>query len=183
MGLGSLNYLAVMAAAIASFVFGGVWYNAFSKQWMEAVGMSPERVTHVRTKQLAFRRLAEAMGKPEWLADPRFATNPARVENREHVNASLQAIFGKHPRAYWIATLDAARVPCAELQTVDEVLAHPQSEALAMLQDTPDGQMQFMGTPLSFSGVRPPMQSGPPELGADTAMVLGMPTIPSRSAG
>ena len=130
-----------------------------------------------------FRRLAEAMGKPEWLADPRFATNPARVENREHVNASLQAIFGKHPRAYWIATLDAARVPCAELQTVDEVLAHPQSEALAMLQDTPDGQMQFMGTPLSFSGVRPPMQSGPPELGADTAMVLGMPTIPSRSAG
>ena len=44
MGLGSLNYLAVMTAAIASFVFGGVWYNVFSRQWMEAVGMSPERM-------------------------------------------------------------------------------------------------------------------------------------------
>ena len=44
MGLGSLNYLTVMAAAVASFVFGGVWYNVFSRQWMEAVGMSPERM-------------------------------------------------------------------------------------------------------------------------------------------
>ena len=44
MGLGSLNYLAIMAAAVVSFVFGGVWYNMFSKQWMEAVGMPPERV-------------------------------------------------------------------------------------------------------------------------------------------
>jgi hypothetical protein len=44
MGLGGLNYLAVMAAAIVSFVFGGVWYGAFSKQWMEAVGMAPDRM-------------------------------------------------------------------------------------------------------------------------------------------
>jgi hypothetical protein len=40
---GSLNYLAVIAAAVASFVFGGIWYNLLSKQWMDAVGMSPDR--------------------------------------------------------------------------------------------------------------------------------------------
>ena len=44
MNLGSLNYLAIMTAAIVSFAFGGVWYNVFSRQWMEAVGMPPERV-------------------------------------------------------------------------------------------------------------------------------------------
>ena len=44
MSLGSLNYLPIFAAAIASFVFGGIWYNVFSKQWMDAVGMSPEDV-------------------------------------------------------------------------------------------------------------------------------------------
>jgi hypothetical protein len=44
MGLGSLNYLVIMAAAIVSFVFGGVWYSALSKPWMEAVGMTPERM-------------------------------------------------------------------------------------------------------------------------------------------
>jgi len=48
MSVGGLNYLAVIAAAIASFVFGGVWYNAFSKQWMEAVGMSPEKMSRDR---------------------------------------------------------------------------------------------------------------------------------------
>jgi hypothetical protein len=48
MGFGGLNYLAVVLAAIASFVFGGIWYNAFSKQWMEAVGMSPEKMPRDR---------------------------------------------------------------------------------------------------------------------------------------
>ena len=43
MSLGSLNYLPIFVAAIASFVFGGIWYNVFSKPWMDAVGMSPER--------------------------------------------------------------------------------------------------------------------------------------------
>jgi Protein of unknown function (DUF1761) len=47
MSLGSLNYLPIFAAAIASFVFGGVWYSSLSKPWMDAVGMSPERAqTH-----------------------------------------------------------------------------------------------------------------------------------------
>jgi len=44
MGAGSLNYVPVLVAAIASFLFGGVWYNAFSRQWLEAVGMSVERM-------------------------------------------------------------------------------------------------------------------------------------------
>lgn len=44
MGFGSLNYASVLVAAIASFVFGGVWYNVFSRHWMEAAGMSPERL-------------------------------------------------------------------------------------------------------------------------------------------
>jgi hypothetical protein len=42
--LGNLNYLAVIAAAVASFIFGGIWYNAFSRQWLEAVGRSPDSV-------------------------------------------------------------------------------------------------------------------------------------------
>jgi hypothetical protein len=47
-GFGNLNYLPVIVAAVASFVFGGIWYNAFSRAWMEAVGMPPERVQQDR---------------------------------------------------------------------------------------------------------------------------------------
>ena len=49
MSLGSLNYLPIFGAAIASFVFGGIWYSVFSKQWMDAVGTSPERVQKDRS--------------------------------------------------------------------------------------------------------------------------------------
>jgi hypothetical protein len=40
--VGNLNYLAVLVAAVVSFVFGGIWYNLFSRQWLEAVGRSPD---------------------------------------------------------------------------------------------------------------------------------------------
>ena len=44
MSLGGLNYMPVIVAAIVSFIFGGIWYNVFSKQWMEALGRSPEQM-------------------------------------------------------------------------------------------------------------------------------------------
>ena len=40
--LANINYIAVAVAAIASFVFGGIWYSALSRQWMDAVGRSPD---------------------------------------------------------------------------------------------------------------------------------------------
>ena len=48
MSLGSLNYLPIVLATIASFLFGGVWYNVFSRQWMEAVGMTPDKMPRDR---------------------------------------------------------------------------------------------------------------------------------------
>jgi hypothetical protein len=46
--MGGLNYFAVIIAAVASFVFGGIWYNALSKQWMRAVGMPPDKMPRDR---------------------------------------------------------------------------------------------------------------------------------------
>ncbi len=120
-----------------------------------------------------FRRLAGALGHGEWAADPRFATNPERVRNRTALNAMIQEIVATRPRAHWVALLDAASVPCAPLQTLDQVVAHPQTEALGMLLPTPDGTMRLMGLPISFDGVRPAIRRGPVTLGGDTAMVLG----------
>lgn len=40
--MGNLNYLAVLTAGVASFLFGGIWYNVFSRRWLEAVGRSPD---------------------------------------------------------------------------------------------------------------------------------------------
>jgi hypothetical protein len=48
MSFGALNYMPVIAAAIASFIFGGVWYNAFSRQWMDALGRTPDTMPRDR---------------------------------------------------------------------------------------------------------------------------------------
>lgn len=119
-----------------------------------------------------FKRLAEVLDHAEWLDDRRFNGNPARVENRVHVNGEIQKVIFSKPRAHWIQLLGSVGVPCAELQTIDEVVKHPQTQAVEMLQRTPDGRMTFVGTPLQFDGERPAMVRAPPELGNGTAIIL-----------
>ena len=120
-----------------------------------------------------FRRLAGALGRADWLDDPRFATNPERVRNREFVNAEVEAIVGTRKRSEWIEILEAVGVPCAALQTLDQVMDHPQTKALGMLQEAPGGSVSLMGLPISFDGTRPPLRKKPPALGEDTHLVLG----------
>jgi crotonobetainyl-CoA:carnitine CoA-transferase CaiB-like acyl-CoA transferase len=119
-----------------------------------------------------FARLAAALGHPEWATDARFTTNAERVKNRETINALVAAAIASQPRDHWQGVLDKANVPCAPVLTLDQVIAHPQSRALGMLQDAPDGGMPLMALPLSFDGVRPPFRNSAPPLGNATDLVL-----------
>lgn len=119
-----------------------------------------------------FRRFCEVVDCAPWADDPRFATNAARVENRDALNELIDEIVARQPAAHWVAQLDAVGVPAAPLQSVSEVLAHDQTKALGMLQPTPDGAMELMCLPLRFDGERPPIRCAPPALGADNAGVL-----------
>jgi len=120
-----------------------------------------------------FRRTAEVLGHPEWVDDPRFRTNPDRVQNREVLNRMIDELVGTNTRAHWNALLEKAGVPCGPLQATDEVLAHPQTEAVGMVQSTPDGSMRMVTLPLRFDGVRPGIRANPPALGAHTDRILG----------
>jgi crotonobetainyl-CoA:carnitine CoA-transferase CaiB-like acyl-CoA transferase len=116
-----------------------------------------------------FRRLCGVFGRPEWVADPRFASNAARVENREALNALIDTLVLARGTQEWVGLLDAAGVPATVLQTVSEMLAHPQTQALDMVRPLPDGSMSLMSLPLRFDGERLPFRSSPPALGADNA--------------
>jgi crotonobetainyl-CoA:carnitine CoA-transferase CaiB-like acyl-CoA transferase len=112
-----------------------------------------------------FARLAEALGHAEWAQDERFRTNPQRVEYREELRAMLEGVLMTAPRAVWQATFEAAGVPSSPLQSVDEVLVHPQTQAVGMLQATGVTGMKLLGLPFSLDGERPPLQTLAPELG------------------
>lgn len=170
--------LSWMQSPIAAYVVTG---KVPGRRGTEAPTMTPYKVYSAADDYVMiaagndnlFRRLAGALGHPEWLDDPRFATNPERVRNREVVNAAVEAVVNTRPRNEWISILEGVGVPCAALQTLDQVMDHPQTKALGMLQQAPDGSVSLMGLPISFDGTRPPLRKKPPTLGEDTHLVLG----------
>lgn len=119
-----------------------------------------------------FVKLADALGHPEWKSDPRFATNPQRDAHRIALKTTLTAIFMTEARAHWQAILDSAGVPSAPTQSVDEVLAHPQTAASGMIQRLAGYPLGLVGLPLSFDGERPGLRTSAPALGADGGDIL-----------
>ncbi len=120
-----------------------------------------------------FALFAGVLGHPEWAEDPRFCTNPDRVAHQDALYRLIEEIMATRSTAAWTQSLEAAGVPCAPLQTIDAVLAHPQTAALGMVQETPDGLLKLLGLPLSFDGERPPIRRRPPALGEHNAEILG----------
>jgi len=125
-----------------------------------------------------FRKLAAALGHAEWADDARFLDNPRRVQNRVALDALIEEATRTQASSEWQAVLEAAGVPSAPMQSVDEVLAHPQTKALGMLQESPDGRLTIMGLPLSFDGERPPFRRSAPQLGEHTDELLATPAHP-----
>jgi crotonobetainyl-CoA:carnitine CoA-transferase CaiB-like acyl-CoA transferase len=121
-----------------------------------------------------FALLARVVGQEDWICDPRFRTNPDRVANQEDLYARLEAIMRQKTSAQWQAILDEVGVPNAPMQTIDQVLKHPQTQALGILQKSPaNDDIALLGLPISFDGVRPGFRQPAPRLGAHTGDVLG----------
>ena len=120
-----------------------------------------------------FASLARVLGHPEWIDDPRFRSNPDRVRNQNVLYRWIEELIPGRTNREWAAILDEAGVPNAPMQTIAEVLDHPQTKALGMLQASPQGDITLFGLPLSFDGARPAFRRPPPVLGAHTGEILG----------
>lgn len=111
-----------------------------------------------------FRKLATSLGRPEWVEDPRFRTNPDRVRHRTELCDAIAALIKQRPTAAWVADFERQGIPCAPLHTVDQVIAHPQTQALDILRTGAD-TAKYVGLPLRFDGARPGRNGPPPRLG------------------
>jgi len=129
-----------------------------------------------------FALFAGVLGLAELASDPRFRSNPDRVQNQAELYRIIEKAVAELSTAALQQELDRAGVPNAPVQTVDHVLAHEQTRALGILQDSPDGKITLVGSPLSFDGLRPPFRLAPPELGTHTTEIMGAPAQPLRKA-
>ena len=101
---------------------------------------------------------------PEWIADPRFATNRARLANKDALLPPLRAALLARPRAQWLDVLVAAGVPCAPINTIQELVEEPQVQAMGMWCTPPGEDYRVVATPISFDDARPVPRAGAPML-------------------
>jgi glutaryl-CoA transferase len=116
-----------------------------------------------------FRRLCAAIGLPELAADPRFTTNPQRLELREELAGLIQARLASKAVDDVLTRLADAGVPAAPVNNVGQVAEHAQTAALGLIQHSPEPTVAF---PLSFDRERVSHRSAPPRLGEHTAEIL-----------
>lgn len=143
------------------------------KQGSGATGIAPYKAYTTSDGEIVvaagsdglFKRLAHALGHPEWLEDPRFVDNPSRVQHQVALYALLDAIMLTRDTQTWVTCLEEAGIPCSAVQNMAQMVAHPQTQALNLIQDVPGTGMRFFGLPLRLNGQRPQSTSPPPQLG------------------
>jgi formyl-CoA transferase/CoA:oxalate CoA-transferase len=122
-----------------------------------------------------WRRFTAATGLDDLTDDPRYATNPDRVRNRDSLRPRIVAALAVRTSAEWTELLGAAGVPAGPVNTVPEALAHPQVAArdmLVSLEHPVAGPITVLGSPLKLSDNPPSIWTPPPTLGQHTDEIL-----------
>ncbi|MDD3674460.1 CaiB/BaiF CoA transferase family protein [Thauera propionica] len=122
-----------------------------------------------------FARFCEEAGQPGIAADPRFATNRARVANRGELIPMLKRLTIERSTADWVAALEALAVPCGPINTLADVFADPQVQARGLKVTMPHpvaGSLPLVANPMKLSATPVDYRLPPPMLGEHTDGVL-----------
>jgi itaconate CoA-transferase len=119
-----------------------------------------------------WRRLcAQVLRRPELADDPRFATNAARVAARAELGREIEAALSAHSPDDVLALLDAAQIANARLNTVGDLLTHPQLEHRWAEVASPAGPIRALPFPVDIGGAKPAF-SPIPAVGEHTGAIL-----------
>ncbi|MEV4647389.1 CaiB/BaiF CoA-transferase family protein [Saccharopolyspora sp. NPDC049357] len=121
-----------------------------------------------------WRKLCEeVLMHPDLVEDPRFATNPDRVDNERELTAAIEAVFADLPVEEVVARLDRAQIANARMRTVEEFADHPQLADRNRWHevDSPVGPLRALQPPVTLAG-RAPRMDRIPDVGEHTDAVL-----------
>jgi crotonobetainyl-CoA:carnitine CoA-transferase CaiB-like acyl-CoA transferase len=151
-------------------------YQAFSAADGEFVlAVASEKLWH---------QLCDALAKPQWLGDPRYLNNVARVRHRDALCGELATLFAQAPVARWLGLLHAAGVPAAPINSVKQALEHPVAQARGLRIEL--GGLPLLGSPLHLSRTPVEYRLPPPRLGEHSDAVatrLGFDAVLLRREG
>ena len=117
-----------------------------------------------------FAKLANICGHPEWTADPRFASNEARVGHRAEIVGLVASVIGSRPAAEWLERLEEAGIPAGPINLLSQALSDVQAQHRRMVRTI--AGVPVVGSPVRLDGDRADAELPPPALGQHTNDVL-----------
>ena len=120
-----------------------------------------------------WRRLCDAVGRPEWKDDPRFTSNADRLAHRDVLMSTLEEIFLGRSREEWLAALEEADVPNSPVLELHDAIASAQAVHNGIVQRIDGAELDVIKLPVESDRWRPEPASVPPVMGEHTDEVLG----------
>jgi crotonobetainyl-CoA:carnitine CoA-transferase CaiB-like acyl-CoA transferase len=117
----------------------------------------------------------KVVGKEDWLEDPRFESNPKRVENREALLPLIEELFSRRTCDEWMDLLVGASIPCGPVNNMQHLFTDPQVRHRDMIAEIPHptiGTLRLTGVPIKYSETPGSVRLPPPLLGEHTGEVL-----------
>lgn len=127
------------------------------------------------TGHVMWERLCQTIAAPELIDHPDYKSGKLRSDNRDALNAAIEAKTAHKPSAEWIDLFNKAGVPCGPIYSIDQMFADPQVRHLGIAQSgkKPDGADEvFVGQPVSLSRTPSRIAATPPDQGEHTDEVL-----------
>jgi crotonobetainyl-CoA:carnitine CoA-transferase CaiB-like acyl-CoA transferase len=179
-----LALLDVQVAALANVALNYLVSGTVPARWGNAhANIAPYQVLPTADRPIVlavgndeqFRKFCAVAGAPALAADPRYATNAARVGHRDALTAELARLLATRPASAWLAALDPAGVPCAPINDLAEVFADPQVRHRGIRLDVPRpgaGVVPLVANPIRLSETPIRYEAPPPLLGQHTDEIL-----------
>ncbi len=186
-GLGQhvdLALLDVQVATLANVALNYLVSGTVPQRWGNAhANIAPYQVLPTADRPIVlaigndaqFAKFCEVAAAPTLARDPRFATNGARVTNRDALTHELEAVLRTRPAAAWLAALEPAAVPCAPINDLAQVFADPQVRHRGLRLDVahPSGAtVPMVANPIRLSATPAVYDLAPPLLGQHTEEIL-----------
>jgi formyl-CoA transferase len=119
-------------------------------------------------------RLCEALDMPDLAKRPGYETGASRLQNKDRLQADLDALTSKRTSNEWVELLNKAGVPTGPIYAIDEVFADPQVKHLKIAQSVKSktGPRTMVGQPVTLSRTPSRLAAAPPEIGEHNKSVL-----------
>jgi formyl-CoA transferase len=124
---------------------------------------------------LQWGKFCTAVARPEWITDERFATNTARLANRQQVVAMLNELFSTRDARDWMELCNEIGLPSGPINNMAQLFADPQVQAREMemhIPDALDGDIPLLASPMKIPTAPTAVGLPPPRLGEHTAEIL-----------